>query len=64
MEAAAVTRDRPIAGHAGGHESIVKASGYFGLTTAAAAWYASMAAVCASTFGRPILPNPSLKPEV
>lgn len=51
-------------GNAGAHPDIVKAGGYVGLATAAAAWYASFAAVCASTFGRPILPNPSLKPEV
>jgi uncharacterized protein len=43
-------------GDAGGHENITKAGGYFGLATAAAAWYASFAAVTNSTFGRTVLP--------
>jgi succinate-acetate transporter protein len=34
----------------------IKIGGYFGIATAAAAWYASMAAVVNSTFGRVILP--------
>ena len=40
-------------GNAGAHTNIVKAGGWFGLATAAAAaWYASFAAVMNSTFGR------------
>jgi uncharacterized protein len=43
-------------GNAGAHPNIIKAGGWFGLLTAAAAWYASFAAVTNSTFGRTILP--------
>lgn len=43
-------------GNAGAHPNIVKAGGYFGLATAAAAWYASFAAVTNSTFGRTVVP--------
>jgi succinate-acetate transporter protein len=43
-------------GNSGGHENIIKWGGYFGLATAAAAWYASFAAVTNSTFGRTVLP--------
>jgi succinate-acetate transporter protein len=43
-------------GNAGAHPNIIKAGGWFGLATAAAAWYASFAAVTNSTFGRAILP--------
>ncbi len=35
---------------------LVEAGGWFGLATAAAAWYASFAAVTNSTFGRTVLP--------
>ena len=48
-------------GEAGAHESITKAGGYFGLATAAAAWYASFAAVTNSTFGRTVMPVVPLK---
>ncbi len=48
-------------GDAGGHADISKAGGYFGLATAAAAWYCSFAGVLSSTFGRSILPLESLK---
>ena len=34
--------------------------GILGLVAAALAWYLCLAAVGASTFGRPILPNPPL----
>ncbi len=34
--------------------------GYLGIVTAAVAWYACLAGVAASTFGRAILPNPPL----
>jgi succinate-acetate transporter protein len=43
-------------GDSGGHETITKWGGYVGLATAAAAWYASFAAVTNSTFGRTVLP--------
>jgi uncharacterized protein len=43
-------------GNSGGTESVIKAGGWFGLATAAAAWYASFAAVTNSTFGRTVLP--------
>jgi succinate-acetate transporter protein len=43
-------------GNAGGHTGIVKLGGYVGLATAAAAWYASFAAVTNSTFRRTVLP--------
>ncbi|MBA3865057.1 MAG: acetate uptake transporter [Solirubrobacterales bacterium] len=37
-------------------EGLTEAGGFFGLATAAAAWYASFAAVTNSTFGRIVLP--------
>lgn len=43
-------------GDAGGYENITKLGGWFGLATAAAAWYASFAVVTNSTFGRTLLP--------
>jgi succinate-acetate transporter protein len=43
-------------GNSGADDSIVKAGGWCGLATAAAAWYASFAAVTNSTFGRTVLP--------
>jgi uncharacterized protein len=43
-------------GNAGAHTNIMKAGGWFGLATAAAAWYASFAAVTNSTFGRTVMP--------
>jgi len=43
-------------GNAGAHPNIVKAGGWIGLATAAAAWYASFAGVTNSTFGRTVLP--------
>ncbi len=41
-------------------EAVVTIGGYFGLVTAAVAWYACLAGVAASTFGRPVLPNQPL----
>ncbi len=35
---------------------MTKAGGWFGLATAAAAWYASFGAVTNATFGRTVLP--------
>jgi hypothetical protein len=49
-------------GNAGEHEGLVEAGGWFGLATAAAAWYASFAAVVNSTFGRTVLPVRPLGP--
>jgi uncharacterized protein len=43
-------------GNAGAHPNIVKAGGWVGLATAAAAWYASFAVVTNSTFGRVVMP--------
>jgi uncharacterized protein len=43
-------------GASGGHTNVTHWGGYFGLATAAAAWYASFAAVTNSTFGRTVLP--------
>jgi uncharacterized protein len=43
-------------GAVGAHESVTHWGGYLGLATAAAAWYASFAAVTNSTFGRTVLP--------
>src|SRR3954447_3956792 len=43
-------------GNAGAHTDIVKAGGYVGLATAAAAWYASFAAGTNATFQRTVLP--------
>ncbi|HEX7301129.1 MAG TPA: acetate uptake transporter [Solirubrobacteraceae bacterium] len=43
-------------GNAGAHTGIIKVGGWLGLATAAAAWYASFAAVTNSTFRRTILP--------
>jgi succinate-acetate transporter protein len=48
-------------GNSGAHETIIKWGGYLGLATAAAAWYASFAAVTNSTFGRTVLPVMPLK---
>jgi hypothetical protein len=47
-------------GEAAEHENIVKLGGWVGILTAALAWYASMAGVLKSTYGKEILPNPSL----
>ena len=41
-------------------EWVGKTGGWLGIATAGAAWYTAMAAVTASTFGRQVLPNPSL----
>ncbi len=44
-------------------EGLVRGGGYLGLVTAGVAWYACLAGVTASTFGRPVLPNLSLSPR-
>jgi uncharacterized protein len=43
-------------GESGGHEGMVEVGGWAGILTAAAAWYASFAAVINSTFDRTVLP--------
>jgi succinate-acetate transporter protein len=43
-------------GNSGENDGMVEIGGWFGLATAAAAWYASFAAVVNSTFGRTALP--------
>jgi uncharacterized protein len=43
-------------GNVGPHANVLHWGGYVGLATAAAAWYASFAAVTNSTFGRTVLP--------
>jgi uncharacterized protein len=43
-------------GAVGAHTTVTHWGGYLGLATAAAAWYASFAAVTNSTFGRTVLP--------
>jgi succinate-acetate transporter protein len=48
-------------GNSGDSTSLVKAGGWFGLATAACAWYGSFAAVINSTFGRVVLPVVPLK---
>ena len=48
-------------GNAGAYANVIKVGGWVGLATAAAAWYASFAAVANSTFGRTLLPVAPLK---
>jgi Predicted membrane protein len=48
-------------GASGAHTTITHWGGYFGLATAAAAWYASFAGVTNSTFGRTVVPVKPLK---
>ncbi len=43
-------------GNANESEGLVEVGGWFGIATAAAAWYASFAAVVNSTFGRTMMP--------
>ncbi|HEY7960895.1 MAG TPA: acetate uptake transporter [Solirubrobacteraceae bacterium] len=50
-------------GAVGAHSTVTHWGGYVGLATAAAAWYASFAAVTNSTFGRPVLPVMPLNRE-
>jgi hypothetical protein len=49
-------------GNAVQNTSMVKYGGWVGIITALLAWYASMAGVMKSTFGKAVLPNPSFKP--
>jgi uncharacterized protein len=48
-------------GAVGAHATVTHWGGYVGLATAAAAWYASFAAVTNSTFGRTVMPLMPLK---
>jgi uncharacterized protein len=48
-------------GESAANETVTKAGGWFGLATAAAAWYASFAVVTNKTFGRIVLPTKPLK---
>ena len=48
-------------GETSANADLTKIGGYIGLATAAAAWYASFAAVTNSTFGRVVLPVGPLK---
>jgi uncharacterized protein len=47
-------------GALGDHSGLTTTGGVMGLVAAAMAWYLCLAGVAASTFGRPILPNPPL----
>ncbi len=49
------------AGNSGENRDVINWGGYIGIATAAAAWYASFAAVTNSTFGRTVLPVVPLK---
>jgi succinate-acetate transporter protein len=44
-------------GFSGGHESTIKLGGYFGIATAAAAWYTCGAALVNATWGRVVVPT-------
>jgi uncharacterized protein len=47
-------------GNVAHNQGTVAIGGYLGIVTAAVAWYACLAGVTASTFGRRVLPNPPL----
>jgi succinate-acetate transporter protein len=49
-------------GNANESESLIEVGGWCGIATAAAAWYASFAAVVNSTFGRTVMPVRPLNP--
>ena len=40
---------------------MTKFGGWLGIITAVVAWYTALAGVLSSTFGHPVLPNPSLR---
>jgi succinate-acetate transporter protein len=44
-----------------GNSGMGTVGGWLGILTAVAAWYACLAGVLTSTFGHPVLPNPSLR---
>jgi succinate-acetate transporter protein len=48
------------AGDLAHNDGLTTVGGYLGLLTAVVAWYACLAGVSASTFGRAVLPNPPL----
>jgi succinate-acetate transporter protein len=43
-------------GNSGGHADIIHWGGYFGLATAAAAWYTAMGSVVNAVWGRVVIP--------
>jgi succinate-acetate transporter protein len=47
-------------GAVGANTGLTRMGGVLGILAAAGAWYLCLAGVVASTFGRPILPNPPL----
>ncbi len=48
------------AGELSGVSGVGTVGGWLGIVTAVVAWYLALAGVMASTFGRPVLPNPPL----
>jgi uncharacterized protein len=48
-------------GESSANADVIKAGGYIGLATAAAAWYASFAVVTNKTFGKTVMPIKELK---
>jgi succinate-acetate transporter protein len=48
-------------GALGGASGVTKIGGWLGILTAIVAWYTSLSGVLSYTFGRPVLPNPSLR---
>jgi len=49
------------AGGLAGSSSVTHVGGYLGVATAIVAWYCAVAGVLTSTFGKPVLPNPSMR---
>jgi len=49
------------AGGLAGSSSVTHIGGYLGVATAIVAWYCAVAGVLTSTFGKPVLPNPSMR---
>src|SRR4051794_4069956 len=49
------------AGELAGSSGVSTVGGYLGILTAVVAWYCAVAGVLSSTFGKPVLPNPSMR---
>jgi len=49
------------AGGLAGSSNVTHIGGYLGVATAIVAWYCAVAGVLTSTFGKPVLPNPSMR---
>jgi succinate-acetate transporter protein len=49
------------AGGLAGSSGVTHIGGYLGVATAIVAWYCAVAGVLTSTFGKPVLPNPSMR---